>query len=80
MLALLEKAEACLGYVEQEEDFFGGPSRPILPRFAIILTNGLQKTLMMVAMGFHQHNTVFVAVAVAAAATVAAGVEVFRGG
>ena len=55
----------------------GGPSRPILPRFAIILTNGLQKTLMMVAMGFHQHNTVAVA---AAAATFAAGIEVFRGG
>ena len=59
---------------EQEEDFLGGPSRPILPRFAIILTNGLQKTLVMVAMGFHQHNTV------AAAAVTLAGIEVFRGG
>ena len=58
---------------EQEEDFLGGPSRPILPRFAIILTNGLQKTLVMVAMGFHQHNTV-------AAAVTLAGIEVFRGG
>ena len=62
---------------EQEEDFLGGPSRPILPRFAIILTNGLQKTLVMVAMGFHQHNTV---AAAAAAAATFAGIEVFRGG